>query len=96
MPVKAAAKLDANHCGTLPGERPAGPVELKLASLGPVQPLVVGHYSEMGGYVEFCQPRRVRLLALAIAHHTGCGGDSLPPSLSGSRSTPPEAPLTFA
>ena len=24
------------------------PVELKLASLGPVQPLVVGHYGEMG------------------------------------------------
>ena len=23
----------------------------KLASLGPVQPLVVGHYGEMGGYV---------------------------------------------
>ena len=37
--------------GTLPGARP-GPVELKLASLGPVQPLVVGHYGEMGGYVD--------------------------------------------
>ena len=49
--VKAAAKLDAAHCGTLPGARP-GPVELKLASLGPVQPLVVGHYGEMGGYVD--------------------------------------------
>ena len=36
---------------TLPGARP-GPVELKLASLGPVQPLVVGHYGEMGGYVD--------------------------------------------
>ena len=34
-----------------PGARP-GPVELKLASLGPVQPLVVGHYGEMGGYVD--------------------------------------------
>ena len=30
----------------------SGPVELKLASLGPVQPLVVGHYGEMGGYVD--------------------------------------------
>ena len=49
--MKAAAKLDAAHCGTLPGARP-GPVELKLASLGPVQPLVVGHYGEMGGYVD--------------------------------------------
>ena len=49
--VKAAAKLDAAHCGTLPDARP-GPVELKLASLGPVQPLVVGHYGEMGGYVD--------------------------------------------
>ena len=46
--VKAAAKLDAAHCGTLPDARP-GPVERKLASLGPVQPLVVGHYGEMGG-----------------------------------------------
>ena len=49
--VKAASKLDAAHCGTLPDARP-GPVELKLASLGPVQPLVVGHYGEMGGYVD--------------------------------------------
>ena len=46
-----SAKLDAAHCGTLPDARP-GPVELKLASLGPVQPLVVGHYGEMGGYVD--------------------------------------------
>ena len=49
--VKAAAKLDADHCGTLPDARP-GPVERKLASLGPVQPLVVGHYGEMGGFVD--------------------------------------------
>ena len=49
--VKAAAKLDAAHCGTLPDARP-GPVERKLASLGPVKPLVVGHYGEMGGYVD--------------------------------------------
>ena len=49
--VKAAAKLDAAHCGTLPDERP-GPVERKLASLGPVQPLVVGHYGEMGRFVD--------------------------------------------
>ena len=27
-------------------------VELKLASLGQVQPLVVEHYGEMGGYVD--------------------------------------------
>ena len=32
--VKAAAKLDAAHCGTLPDARP-GPVERQLASLGP-------------------------------------------------------------
>ena len=56
--VKAAAKLDAAHCGTLPDARP-GPVELKLASLGPVQPLVVGHYGEMGGLVD-------ELLELAV------------------------------
>ena len=48
--VGAAAKLDAAHCGTLVGARP-GPVERKLISLGQVQPLVVGHYGEMGGYV---------------------------------------------
>ena len=36
----------------LPGDARPGPVELKLASLGPVQPLVVGHYGEMGGYVD--------------------------------------------
>ena len=27
-------------------------VGVKLASLGPVQPLVVGHYGEMGGFVD--------------------------------------------
>ena len=27
-------------------------MERKLASLGPVQPLVVGHYGEMGGFVD--------------------------------------------
>ena len=47
----ATLRGDAAHCGTLPDARP-GPVELKLASLGPVQPLAVGHYGEMGGYVD--------------------------------------------
>ena len=49
--VDKARKLDARHCGTVPGTAP-GPVEARLLGLGEVQPMVVGHYGEVGAFVD--------------------------------------------
>ena len=49
--VNKARKLDARHCGTVPGTAP-GPVEARLLGLGEVQPLVVGHYGEVSAFVD--------------------------------------------
>ena len=49
--VNKARRLDARHCGTVPGTAP-GPVEARLLGLGEVQPLVVGHYGEVSAFVD--------------------------------------------
>ena len=52
--VNKARRLDARHCGTVPGTAP-GPVEARLLGLGEVRPMVmvVGHYGEVSdGYDE--------------------------------------------
>ena len=41
--VKKAIDLDSAYCGTTAGSRP-GPSEQRLIGLGPVRPLVLGHY----------------------------------------------------
>ena len=49
--VSKAIDLDRKYCGTTTGSRP-GPSEQRLIGLGPVQPLVLGHYGELSTFIE--------------------------------------------
>ena len=49
--VKKAIDLDSAYCGTTAGSRP-GPSEQRLIGLGPVRPLVLGHYGELSTFFE--------------------------------------------
>ena len=50
--IGKAIDLGRAYCCTTAGSRPGSPFEQRLIALGPVRPLVLGHYGELSTFFE--------------------------------------------